>query len=50
MDYMQALISFFISPLFGTVLVGMLWKRATPKGDFGACWRAAAPRSPCLCW
>jgi SSS family solute:Na+ symporter len=34
MDYMQALISFFISPLFGTVLVGMLWKRATPKGGF----------------
>jgi SSS family solute:Na+ symporter len=26
--------SFFISPLFGTVLVGMLWKRATAKGGF----------------
>jgi SSS family solute:Na+ symporter len=34
MDYMQALISFFISPLFGTVIVGMLWKRATSKGGF----------------
>ncbi|MGH9343029.1 MAG: sodium:solute symporter family protein [Terriglobia bacterium] len=34
MDYMQALVSFFISPLFGTVLLGMLWKRATPKGGF----------------
>ena len=34
MDYMQALISFFISPLFGTVIVGMLWKRATAKGGF----------------
>jgi SSS family solute:Na+ symporter len=34
MDYMQALISFFVSPLFGTVIVGMLWKRATPKGGF----------------
>lgn len=34
MDYMQALISFFISPLFGTVIIGMLWKRATPKGGF----------------
>ena len=34
MDYMQALVSFFISPLFGTVLIGMLWKRATSKGGF----------------
>jgi SSS family solute:Na+ symporter len=34
MDYMQALVGFFISPLFGTVLVGMLWKRATSKGGF----------------
>jgi SSS family solute:Na+ symporter len=34
MDYMQALISFFISPLFGTVLIGMMWKRATSKGGF----------------
>src|ERR1700734_241248 len=31
MDYMQALVSFFIAPLFGTVIIGMLWKRATPK-------------------
>jgi SSS family solute:Na+ symporter len=34
MDYMQALVSFFISPLFGTVLMGMLWKRGTSKGGF----------------
>lgn len=34
MDYMQALASFFISPLFGTVLLGMLWRRATEKGGF----------------
>jgi solute:Na+ symporter, SSS family len=34
MDYMQALVGFFISPLFGTVLIGMLWKRATSKGGF----------------
>src|SRR5262249_38270582 len=27
MDYVQALFSFFIAPLFGTVLLGMLWKR-----------------------
>jgi SSS family solute:Na+ symporter len=34
MDYMQALVSFFIAPLFGCVILGMLWKRATPKGGF----------------
>jgi SSS family solute:Na+ symporter len=34
MDYMQALVGFFISPLFGTVVIGMVWKRATPKGGF----------------
>src|SRR5689334_19108904 len=34
MDYVQALFSFFIAPLFGTVILGMLWKRATPVGGF----------------
>jgi SSS family solute:Na+ symporter len=34
MDYVQALFSFFIAPLFGTVLIGMMWKRATPLGGF----------------
>jgi solute:Na+ symporter, SSS family len=34
MDYVQALFSFFIAPLFGTVLLGMLWKRATSWGGF----------------
>jgi SSS family solute:Na+ symporter len=34
MDYVQALFSFFIAPLFGTVLLGMLWKRATKPGGF----------------
>lgn len=34
MDYMQALVSFFIAPLFGTVLMGMIWKRTTSKGGF----------------
>jgi SSS family solute:Na+ symporter len=34
MDYVQQLFSFFIAPLFGTVLLGMLWKRATPAGGF----------------
>jgi len=34
MDYVQALFSFFIAPLFGTVVLGMLWKRATGWGGF----------------
>jgi solute:Na+ symporter, SSS family len=34
MDYVQALFSFFISPLLGVVLVGMFWKRATKSGGF----------------
>jgi SSS family solute:Na+ symporter len=34
MDYVQALFSFFVAPLFGTVILGMLWKRATAAGGF----------------
>jgi solute:Na+ symporter, SSS family len=34
MDYVQSLFSFFIAPLFGTVILGMLWKRATPAAGF----------------
>ena len=34
MDYVQALFGFFIIPLFATVILGMLWKRATPAGGF----------------
>jgi len=34
MDYVQALFSFFIAPLFGTVILGMLWKRTTKAGGF----------------
>jgi len=34
MDYVQALFSFFIAPLFGTVLLGMMWKRVTAAGGF----------------
>jgi SSS family solute:Na+ symporter len=34
MDYVQALFSIFIAPLFGTVILGMLWKRTTPAGGF----------------
>ncbi len=39
MDYVQSLFSFFIAPLFGTVILGMLWKRATNAGGF---WGLAA--------
>ncbi|HEY0786985.1 MAG TPA: Na+/galactose cotransporter, partial [Acidobacteriaceae bacterium] len=39
MDYVQELFSFFIAPLFGTVILGMLWKRATKAGGF---WGLAA--------
>jgi SSS family solute:Na+ symporter len=34
MDYVQALFTFFIAPLFGTVILGMLWKRCSPQGGF----------------
>jgi SSS family solute:Na+ symporter len=34
MDYLRALFSFFNAPLFGTVVLGMLWKRATRSGGF----------------
>jgi SSS family solute:Na+ symporter len=34
MDYVQALASFFVPQLFGTVLLGMLWRRTTPAGGF----------------
>jgi solute:Na+ symporter, SSS family len=34
MDYVQALFGFFIAPLFGTVLLGMLWKRVTSAAGF----------------
>jgi len=34
MDYVQALFGFFIAPLFGTVVLGMLWKRVTRWGGF----------------
>jgi SSS family solute:Na+ symporter len=34
MDYVQALFSFFIAPLFGTVVLGMLWRRTSAAGGF----------------
>ena len=32
--YAQALFVFFIVPMFGTVVLGMMWKRATPAAGF----------------
>ena len=32
--YLQVLVIFFIVPLFGTVIMGMLWKQATPAAGF----------------
>ncbi|HUI43806.1 MAG TPA: sodium:solute symporter family protein [Terriglobia bacterium] len=34
MDYIQALFSFYVAPLFGTVLLGMMWKRISAAGAF----------------
>jgi SSS family solute:Na+ symporter len=34
MVYAQILFGFFIAPLFGVVILGMLWKRATSAGGF----------------
>ncbi len=34
LEYLQVLIFFFIVPLFGAIILGMLWKRATPAGGF----------------
>jgi SSS family solute:Na+ symporter len=32
--YAQAVFGFFIVPMFGTVILGMLWKRTTPAAGF----------------
>jgi SSS family solute:Na+ symporter len=32
--YAQAVFVFFIVPMFGTVILGMLWKRTTPAAGF----------------
>jgi SSS family solute:Na+ symporter len=36
LDFLQVLIFFFIVPLFGVVILGMLWKRCTPAAGFWA--------------
>ncbi len=34
MDYAQVVFSFFVTPIFSTIFLGMIWKRATPAGGF----------------
>jgi len=34
LEFLQVLIFFFIVPLFGIVILGMMWKRATPTAGF----------------
>ena len=34
LEFLQVLVFFFIVPLFGTIVLGMLWKRATPAAGF----------------
>lgn len=33
-DYAQVIFVFFIVPMFGTVILGMMWKRTTPAAGF----------------
>ena len=47
MDYVQALFSFFVAPLFGTVILGMLWKGLHQPADSGACLRVPHPPLEC---
>jgi solute:Na+ symporter, SSS family len=50
MDYVQALFSFFIAPLFGTVVLGMLWKRATKAGGFWGLFAGTAASIAMFLW
>ncbi|MBZ5723669.1 MAG: sodium:solute symporter family protein [Acidobacteriia bacterium] len=50
MDYVQALFSFFIAPLFGTVLLGMLWRRATPAAGFWGLFAGTASSVGMFAW
>ena len=34
LEFLQVLVFFFIVPLFGVVILGMLWKRCSPAGGF----------------
>src|SRR6202012_492129 len=50
MDYVQALFSFFIAPLFGTVILGMLWTRATKQGGFWGLLAGTVPSIGLWAW
>jgi SSS family solute:Na+ symporter len=50
MDYVQALFSFFIAPLFGTVILGMMWKRATKAGGFSGLLAGTAASIAMFTW
>ena len=50
MDYVQALFSFFMSPLLGVVLLGMFWKRATKAAASTACCSARLHPSGLWAW
>ena len=50
MDYVQALFSIFIAPLFGTVILGMLWKRTTGKGAFWGLLLGTASAAGMFAW
>jgi len=50
MDYVQALFSFFIAPLFGTVILGMMWKRATHAGGFWGLFAGTAASIGMFSW
>ena len=36
MNYIQTLFSIFNAPLFATFIIGMFWRRSTPRAGF---WR-----------
>jgi solute:Na+ symporter, SSS family len=50
MDYVQALFSIFIAPLFGTVILGMFWKRATAAGGFLGLLTGTASAAAMFAW
>src|SRR5580704_7260632 len=50
MDYVQALLSLFIAPLFGTVILGMLWTRASHAGGFAGLLAGTAASIGMFAW
>ena len=38
MVYVQGIFVFFIVPMFGTVILGMMWKRLRRPAGSGDCW------------